>query len=434
MRRYWKAVLRFVLAAGLIFMLCSPAYAAAGREKINSVRLKVECDKKPEAGEDVGSVKVTVSDERIEVTEPAEYYDTDDDVWVWGEVPVIRLELSVKDEKKYYFSSSTKVTVSGFRSELKSKKVTHSGESLQIDIKLEKVTGVLTEPEDYYWEDSEARWSEVEGAGKYEVRLYRGNSLVTTITTSREKYDFYSYMNKAGDYSFRVRAIDGSSDKKGEWTDKSEEYSISEEEVYKGNTPGNLPENRHPSQSPGQPKYGWSQDSAGWTFRMEDGNLAKSRWLFVDNNWFYLMENGYMKTDWIYVDNNWFYLNPISDGTRGAMKTGWIYVDNNWFYLNPISDGARGAMKTGWIYVDNNWFYLNPISDGTRGAMKTGWQDIGDARYYLNPISDGTRGAMKTGYQRIDGRSYYFDTSDGRLWLNRNTPNGQYADGNGIIR
>ena len=91
-------------------------------------------------------------------------------------------------------------------------------------------------------------------------------------------------------------------------------------------------------------------------------------------------------------------------------------------------------MKTGWIYVDNNWFYLNPVSDGTRGAMKTGWQDIGDARYYLNPISDGTRGAMKTGYQRIDGRSYYFDANDGRLWLNRNTPNGQYADGNGMIQ
>lgn len=409
MRRYWRSVGRLALAAGFILMLCSPAYAAVSREKINSVRLKVECDEKPEAGKDVGNVQVSVSDERIMITEPAEYYDTDDDVWVWGEIPVIRLELSVKDEAKHYFSSSTKVTVSGFRSELKSKKVTHGGESLQIDIKLAKVTGILTEPEDYYWEDGEARWSEVEGAGKYEVRLYRGNSLITTVTTSREKYNFYTYMNKAGDYSFRVRAIDSSSGTKGTWTDKSEEYSISEEEVYKGNTPGSTPGNGSSSQNPGQPKYGWSQDSAGWTFRMEDGNLAKGRWLFVDSNWFYLMENGYM-------------------------TTGWFYIDNNWFYLNPISDGTRGAMKTGWIYADNNWFYLNPVSDGTRGAMKTGWQDIGGARYYLNPISDGTRGAMKTGYQQIDGRAYYFDANDGRLWLNRSTPNGRYADGNGIIQ
>ncbi len=408
MRRRWKTVLRFALAAELILMLCSPAYAAAKREKISSVKLKVECDKKPEAGEDVGSVQVTVSDERIEITEPAEYYDTDDDVWGWGEIPVIRLELSVKDDAKHYFSSSTKVTVSGDRSELKSKRVTHSGESLQIDIKLPKVTGVLTEPEDYYWEDREAKWSEVEGAGKYDVRLYRGNSQVTTVTTSRETYDFYPYMNKAGDYTFRVRAVGSSDGKKGEWTDKSEEYSISEEEVYKGNKPGNTSGSGSPSHNPGQPKYGWSQDSAGWTFRMEDGNLAKGRWLFVDNNWFYLAENGYM-------------------------KTGWNYVDNNWFYLNPVSDGTRGAMKTGWMYVDNNWFYLNPVSDGTRGAMRTGWQEIGGARYYLNPISDGTRGAMKTGYQLIDGRYYYFDTNDGRLWLNRNTPDGRYADGNGII-
>lgn len=398
MRRYWKEVLWLLLAAMLVLTLANPAYAAR-REKIASVKLKVECDEKPEAGENVGNVKVTVSDDRITVTEPAEYYDTEDDVWIRGEIPIIRLELSVKDEEKHYFTSSTKVRVSGYHSELKSKKVTHGGESLQIDIKLEKVSGALEEPEDYYWEEREAQWSEVEGASKYEVKLYRGNSLVTTVTTSQEKYNFYPYMNKAGDYSFKVRALSGSDDAKGKWTDKSEECSIGEGEVYTGNPPANgtpgqnsgcvtnspYPgSNGNSGPNPGQVKYGWNQDSIGWTYRLENGNLAKGCWLFVDNNWFYLMENGYMKTDW--------------------------------------------------IYVDNNWFYLNPISDGTRGAMKTGWQDINGARYYFNPISDGTRGAMKTGYQQIDGRYYYFDTNDGKLWFNRNTPNGRYADGSGIIQ
>lgn len=418
MRRHWKEALWLLLAVVLVLTLLSPAYAATRREKIANVKLKVECDKTPEAGDDIGTVKVTVSDDRIEVSEPAEFYDTEDDTWVRGEVPVIRLELSVKDEEKHYFTSSTKVRVSGHHSELKSKKVTHGGDSLQIEIKLEKVSGDLAEVEDYYWEGNVAEWSEVDGASKYEIKLYRGNSQVTTVTTNQEKYDFFPYMNKAGDYTFKVRAISSSDNEKGKWTDKSEECSIDEKDVYKGNPPENGNLNSGPSVNPpypgsygnpGQQRYGWNQDSAGWTYRMNDGSLARNRWLFVDNNWFYLSENGYMKTDWIYVDNNWFYLNPISDGTRGAMKTGWQDIN-----------GAR--------------YYLNPISDGTRGAMKTGWQNIDGARYYFNPISDGTRGSMKTGYQQIDGRWYYFDTANGQLWFNRNTPNGRWADGNGMIQ
>lgn len=365
----------------LLFALSLPAYAAVQKEKISSVKLTVTCDPRPEAGQDIGSVTVTLADERIQISDPAAYYDPEDSVWIRGEIPVIQLELSLKDPEKYRFTSSTKVTASGSGSQLKSKKVLDSGDGLLVQLKLKKVTGPLEEIDDYYWEGTDAEWSEIPDADQYEVRLYRGSSLVTTVTTSNNHYNFYPYMNKAGDYMFKVRGVCLSDNKKGAWTDKSEECSIAENYTYTGNTPGTT--GSGPS-SGSSCQAGWIQDQTGWVYRTAGGSLARSTWLYVDNNWFYLGDNSYM--------------------------------------------------KTGFLYVDNNWFYLNPVSDGTRGAMKTGWQNISGAWYYFNPISDGTRGAMQTGYQNVDGRLYYLDPNSGILWVNRNVPNGRWANASGVIQ
>lgn len=403
MKSVWQAFQRTALLTWILTLLSAallPAYAADSREKISSVRLNVSYDEKPEAGKSIGSVTVSTSDEKIELSEPAQYYDTDDDVWIRGEIPVIRVELAIKDTARYRFVSSTKVSVSGKRSELKTKRLLDGGDRLRIDIRLPRVSGPLGEAEDFYWDKRHARWSEIEGADQYEVRLYRGNSQITTITTANTSYYFYPHMNRGGEYTFRVRGINRSDGTKGSWTDKSEEFYLSSQDSYQGDAPE--PDNGNISSS------GWNQNQSGWTYQKEDGSLIRDSWLFTDNQWFYLGNDSIMRTGWIFVDQQWFYLNPVSDGTRGAMKTGWIFADNHWFYLNPVSDGTRGAMKTGWIFVNNGW-------------------------YYLNPISDGTRGSMKTGYQYISGKWYYLDAQTGILWINRRTPDGRFADRDGVL-
>ena len=344
-------------AAACMSAMGLSAYGAEKREKVNSIKLKVECKEKPEAGKEIGQVNVVLSDERVEVTEPAEYYDMDDDVWVRGETPLVRVKIGVKDPEKYYFASSTKVTVSGSRSELKSKKVKDSGEGLYVEIRLSKVSGDLEAVEDYYWDGRDARWSEVEDADKYEVKLYRGNTSVATITTKDNGYDCYPHMDKAGEYSFKVRGISSVDGVKGPWSDKSEEHYISAEDARPAS-------------------FGWYQDSYGWRYYSQDRQMVQANWLYVDNNWFYLGDDGYMKTGWLYIDNHWFYLNPVSDGTRGAMKTGWVYVNGCWYYLNPVSDGTRGAMKTGYQLIYASWYYLDPGS----GAL---WADryVPDGRW-----------------------------------------------------
>ena len=241
-----------------------------------------------------------------------------------------------------------------------------------MEICLSRVSGDLDCVGEWYWDGYRALWSEVDYADKYEVKLYRGSSLVTTVTAIDNQYYFYPYMNKAGAYKFKVRPLSTYDGGSGSWTERSEECYITADQVYTGSTPV-VPSNS-----------GWIQDRYGWMYYLPTGQQVKGSWLNTDSNWFHLAENGYMNTGWLYTDNNWFYLNPVSDGTRGAMKTGWQYIDNHWFYLNPVSDG--------------------------------------------------TRGAMKTGYQQVDGLWYFLDPSTGELWVNRVLPNGKWADKSGAVR
>ena len=157
-----------VLAALMALSFSVPAYAATP-EKISSVKLKVDCGEEPEAGDEVGSVNVELSsgNTKCRISEDAEYYDTNDDEWERGEIPVIRLELEVTDSDLYKFTSSTKVSVSGFHSELKSKSVKDSGKTLRVDIKLRKVGGPLEDVDDIEWNGKKATWDNVDGADKF---------------------------------------------------------------------------------------------------------------------------------------------------------------------------------------------------------------------------------------------------------------------------
>lgn len=368
MRHSLKKVVIPALAVVTALSMSVPGYAASSSdEKISSVKLKVVLDSEPEAGDTVGTPEVTISESaHYTISEAPEFYDTNDDEWERGEIPVIRLELEAEDG--YRFTSSTKVSVSGFHSDVKSKKVMDSGDGLRIDIKLRAVSGDLEEVDDYYWDGTTAYWDDVEDANKYEVKLYRNSTSVTTITTSSNHHNFYPYMTKAGDYTFKVRAISTSDGEKSEWTDESDECYISSSEVYTGAAPTTTDYTTTTTTSTGPVSgnynSGWVQDQYGWKF-WNNGVAVSNSWVYVDNNWFYLGSNAYMMTGWVYVDNNWFYLNPVSDGTQGAMLTGIQVIDGAYYYLNPVSDGTKGARLTGYQNINGNWYYFNPQT----GAM-----------------------------------------------------------------
>lgn len=376
MRHNLKAAAVSALAIMAALAMSIPAYAKSDDKKIKEVKFRV--NSKPEAGDSIGTPEVEIDKptSKVEITE--QEFDNDDDEWERGDKPVIYLTIQAKDD--YYFSGTTLTTTKASYKATKRSGNNNKSE-WKVKITMTAIDGDLDTVDDLYWSNRTAKWDEVSDAKKYEVKLYRNSSTVTTVTTTGSSYNFYPYMTKSGDYTFKVRAVDGSD--KGEWSDESDEYYMNSSDVYTGTPPtGNSSNNSSGGSTPANANGQWVNSVYGWSY----------------------------------------YINGV------PVKNNWVYVDNEWYHLN-----ANGFMDTDWIYTDNNWFYLNPVSDGTRGRMLTGWQQIGPYKYYLNPVSDGTRGARKTGYQFIDGAWYLFDLNSGALWTNMVAPNGMVADANGVL-
>ena len=140
----------------------------------------------------------------------------------------------------------------------------------------------------------------------------------------------------------------------------------------------------------------WAKDTLNhrtyWFYSDENGKRLKNCWVFYNNQWFYLLEEGQMATGWAFVSNHWYYFNE-----NGDMATGWIFVNGKWYYLNE-----NGDMATGWQYLDGKWYYLNG-----NGDMATGWILLDGDWYYLK--DSGAMACRET--LRIDGTRYSFDRS-----------------------
>ena len=159
----------------------------------------------------------------------------------------------------------------------------------------------------------------------------------------------------------------------------------------------------------------WAKDTLNyrtyWFYSDENGKRMKNSWVFYNNQWYYLLEEGQMATGWAFVHNKWYYFNE-----NGDMATGWKFVNDKWYYLNENGDMAtgwkfvngkwyflneNGDMATGWIFVNGKWYYLNE-----NGDMATGWIFVNGKWYYLNENGD-----MATGWIFLDGDWYYLKDS-----------------------
>ena len=147
---------------------------------------------------------------------------------------------------------------------------------------------------------------------------------------------------------------------------------------------------RYYSDAKGAMQKGWLHLNKKWYYLTESGAVAKG-WFLVDGTYYYADENGVMQTGWIYQYDTYYYLTE-----SGAMAKGWFLVDGKYYYADHT-----GAMKKGWIYQYNTYYYLTES-----GAMAKGWF-MDNGKYYY---SDAT-GAMVTGSHLIDNTWYYFDES-----------------------
>ena len=167
--------------------------------KISSISLKI--DSSIEAGDSNNDVDVTTSSRYCSVDD-VEVTNEPSDEWKSGARPKIKVTLS-SDGDAYFGTGITKSDISVSGNDASVTSVSRSGKyELTVSLTLEKldrdssdydldVTGLSWD--DY---DGTASWEEPEDAKKYEVRLYRDGSTVSSIVTTSFSNFAMSGINK----------------------------------------------------------------------------------------------------------------------------------------------------------------------------------------------------------------------------------------------
>lgn len=345
-------------AAILSSMPAIPAYAASSKEKVSTVYLDIDLSAKPEQGDEVDdSLLSSISAGAAEYTVTSASYTNDEDEWTYGTIPEIEVTVEMVDSNKYAFKSGLKGKVS---SSVGVKKVTakrKSDDEAEIKIQLKAVGGNIDCPEELNWtNDHVAEWEEIDGAKNYQVRLYRNDKKVATVTTSNAYYDFASYINKAGDYTFDVKAKPEKNGDSSDWSDESDEITISSADASRISSM--VPDNSSSSYNNSNPTSGSGVGPASNGSPAGASNVGDG-WKQNNNGWYYVYQGKVVSNSWLHdKDGRWYFINP-----NGYMHTGWYHdTDGRWYYLNPNVGGPQGSMMTGQIVVDGKVYNMDPTS------------------------------------------------------------------------
>ena len=134
---------------------------------------------------------------------------------------------------------------------------------------------------------------------------------------------------------------------------------------------------------------GWYQDEGGWHYIMKNGYYAGATWIQdTDGKWYYINIGTYMETDDITPDGYYVDANGVWDGNASTI--------NNKVNLGP-------GVSKGWEPVDTGWKFKQ--EDGT---------------YLTNSWKQGQ-----------DGKWYYLN-EDGWMLKDTTTPDGFYVDADGV--
>ena len=281
----------------------------------------------------------------------------------YGKRPTVTLKIKADTSSGYYFDSDdaaelkteSAFSISGDDVEYKSSKRS-SNSNVTLVLRLPKIgstdDGGLDVEEVSWVEDTGVvEWSEAEDASKYSVKLLRGSSTKTTVSTTNTYYDFSSLIRQygSGSYTVKVKAYNGSYGG-DEWTE-SEEFDVDSGSLSSvtGGTGSGYSSytssgtyNTSPSSGVSSPAAAgadggaWLRDSVGWWYCNADRSYTKNDWQQIGGLWYYFDENGYMKTGWFQspASGYWYYLDPNDGHMVTDQYIGSYYVNGEGVWVS----------------------------------------------------------------------------------------------------
>lgn len=327
-----KRQICLVMAA--VMTLAMGMTAQAADTKITSMKITFSYDTEPKSGDSIGSINAKTDSSQFYI-DSAEYV-TDNENWTVGDRPVVRVDMTARDGYRFSSTSSSRFSLSGCSATYKSAKTYDDGSTMELEVYLKRIGGKLGDVDNMEWSGTVAVWDAMDGAKSYNVRLYRDDKSVETVSTTGTSYDFGGYINREGSYTFRVQAISSYNNRAGEWTDDSPEHYVDEEEARTIGGNGR-----------------WVQDQKGWWYSYSAGGYPSSCWKLINNIWYYFNRDGYMATGWQRLDGYWYYLN-----SDGAMLTGWQFINGKWYCMDGSGVMYENTRTPDGYYVDGNGVWV----------------------------------------------------------------------------
>lgn len=269
-----KSALAIISLASLLSL--GALFTSYGKEEkaITSIPLSFSWDKKPRGGEWVGKVYAKTRSSQFIVD--GAVYDKEEDTWFFGESPIVEVDLSAKEGFCFTTTDRNSFSLSGCDAQFKEATMEEDGSSLTLRVSLTQLEGTLPVTTAAGWNGNTAVWDEVEGAERYEIKLYNDNTLTATTTSSGTSCDLSSFINHEGTYTFNVKTLGTYQTQSSSWSESAGPYTVAKEDAwYISNGT-------------------WHNTSAGWRFIYENDAYPVNTWRFINDKWYYFNQQGYM--------------------------------------------------------------------------------------------------------------------------------------------
>ena len=337
-----SGILALILSAAMVLGFGTVAQASSYDDPIDSIELDIEYTLS--SGMTTSDIDVTSETDGVDTVTVSSVTNTS-----YGKRPTVTIKVKADTSDGYYFDSDDAATLktesaftfTGDEVDYKSSKRT-SNSYVTVTVRLPKIGSdddSTLDVDEVSWEGDSGvvEWSEAEDATKYSVKLLRGSSTKTTVTTTSTSYDFSSAIQQygTGTYTVRVKAY---ADSYGgdDWTE-SEEFEGTEDNLSSvtgsSSTAGSTSSSTSSPSSSGTTSGAWMRDSTGWWYCNADRSYTTNNWQQINGGWYYFNAQGYMVTGWMQSPYSglWYYLST-DDATLGRMVTNTM-VDGT-YYVN----------------------------------------------------------------------------------------------------
>ena len=338
-----KWMVSAALASAMLMVMAGNVYAAKYDDPITGVEL--ELDYELATGLTKDDIKVDCGTSGIDSVSVTSVTNTN-----YGKRPQVTIKVKADTSDGYYFDKEDASeirqegfwSISGSEAEFKSGKRT-SNNTATVTVQLPKIGGddrSTLNVDNVAWEGDSGviTWDAADDADSYTVRLYKGDSRKTVVTTSNDYYDFSSLIRQYGTGSYYVSVKGKASQYSAEdWTD-SEEFEVTDDNINSvngGYSRGGSGSGSGSSNPTGGSSGGaWLTDANGRWYINANRTYTTNNWQQIDGYWFYFDERGYVKTGWLKSPTSglWYYLSPDQEPIGHMMTNAYIgqyYVDAN---------------------------------------------------------------------------------------------------------